>query len=416
MPKGLEIAYENIRKQQAQFNNIYSNLYSHVYIYEDITNATVSRVKDEIEKLCMVQHLETSDSDSIPYFRLPKPIVIHIHSPGGDTNSGIALSNIIVTSEVPIVVIAEGVVASAATFILVKARLSYIVEYSIVLIHQYFGTQAGKAEELKFDLSVGNQFMKFLIDMYSRYTKLTIEKINEILLHDIFMSADETIENGIVDFKITRTPPDKNIFYDEKYSFLHYFSLDPASWQSTGRNILKLVKSNDESEDDIFQKSLYVVKHIHLLTRIKNCTPLFISMCDMTDNNYFNDIIDIIPVLNLISISKIPIYTVMLGPISNFSVLIYIMADYRFMYIDSYIILDFVTFSSPSYKYEDTIINTTFVRNLVKTFFLKRTKLPKNIIKNIFKQRYIITAEDALKYKITNQIIPIRYSEPKHPI
>ena len=103
-------------------------------------------------------------------------------------------------------------------------------------------------------------------------------------------------------------------------------------------------------------------------------------MCDMTDNNYFNDIIDIIPVLNLISISKIPIYTVMLGPISNFSVLIYIMADYRFMYIDSYIILDFVTFSSPSYKYEDTIINTTFVRNLVKTFFLKRTKLPKNII------------------------------------
>ena len=92
------------------------------------------------------------------------------------------------------------------------------------------------------------------------------------------------------------------------------------------------------------------------------------------------------------------------------------MADYRFMYIDSYIILDFVTFSSPSYKYEDTIINTTFVRNLVKTFFLKRTKLPKNIIKNIFKQRYIITAEDALKYKITNQIIPIRYSEPKHPI
>ena len=94
------------------------------------------------------------------------------------------MSNIIVTSEVPIVVIAEGVVASAATFILVKARLSYIVEYSIVLIHQYFGTQAGKAEELKFDLSVGNQFMKFLIDMYSRYTKLTIEKINEILLHD----------------------------------------------------------------------------------------------------------------------------------------------------------------------------------------------------------------------------------------
>ena len=125
----------------------------------------------------------------------------------------------------------------------------------------------------------------------------------------------------------------------------------------------------------------------------------------MTDNVYFNDIIDILPVINSIFISKIPIYSVIAGPITNFSVLIHIMSTYRYMSKDTYMTLDFVTFSSPSYKYEDTITNTIFARNLIKSFFIKRTKLPKDMLKKIFKNRFIITSSDALKYNMADMII-----------
>ena len=90
MLSGLEIAYKNVAKQQEEFNNLYTDLYSHVYIYEEITNATVNRVKNEIDELSRIQkNIIENDGQSFEIFTLPKPIVIHMHSPGGDTNAGI---------------------------------------------------------------------------------------------------------------------------------------------------------------------------------------------------------------------------------------------------------------------------------------------------------------------------------------
>ena len=327
-----------------------------------------------------------------------------MHSPGGDTNAGIALSNIN-SDKVPIIVIAEGVVASAATFLLVKAKLSYILETAFVLIHQYFGTLSGKQEELKFDISVGNQFMKFLVDMYSKNTKLSKKYIQEMLEHDIFMPAEDAVKAGIVDNILIRIPAEKNIFYDKKFSFTEYFSLDSTKRTSAEINLLNMMKSKDESYNDIFTKALPIVQYIHTVNNYKHSIPVVIYLSDMTDNVYFNDIIDILPVINSIFISKIPIYSVIAGPITNFSVLIHIMSTYRYMSKDTYMTLDFVTFSSPSYKYEDTITNTIFARNLIKSFFIKRTKLPKDMLKKIFKNRFIITSSDALKYNMADMII-----------
>ena len=405
MLSGLEIAYKNVAKQQEEFNNLYTDLYSHVYIYEEITNATVNRVKNEIAELSRIQkNIIENDGQSFEIFTLPKPIVIHMHSPGGDTNAGIALSNIM-SEQVPIIVIAEGVVASAATFILVKAKLSYILETAFILIHQYFGSLSGKQEELKFDINVGDQFMKFLIDMYNKNTKLSKQRIKELLTHDVFMSAEEAVKHGIVDHMLIRIPAEKNMFYDRKYSFSEYFSLDPTLRTSAEINLLSMIKSSEESSNDIFRKALPIVKYIHLVNTYKHSIPLIINLCDMTDIVYFNDIIDILPVINAIFISKVPVYSVIVGPITNFSVLIYIMSTYRYMYKDAYMTLDFVTFSSPSYKYEDTVTNTQFVRNLIKSFFIKRTKIPKDMLKKLFKERFIITANDAIKYRMADMII-----------
>jgi ATP-dependent Clp protease protease subunit len=406
MSSGLEIAYKNVAKQQEKYNTLYSDIYSHIYIYEEISNKTVERIRNEVSVLSRIQKniVETAEQNSLEIFTLPKPIVVHMHSPGGDTNAGIALSNIF-NYNVPIIVIAEGIVASAATFILVKAKLSYILETAFVLIHQYFGTLSGKQEELKFDINVGNQFMKFLIDMYSKNTKLSKQKLKNMLQHDIFLSANECVKYGIVDNILLEIPPEKHIFYDTKHSFTEFFPEKSIMTKIADMNILSIVKSIEESSMDIFSKALPIVKYIHVANTFKHSIPLVIVLVDRTDSIYFNDIIDILPVINAIYISKLSIYSIILGPITNFTVLVNIMATYRYIHKDAYITLDFVTFSSPSFKYEDTVVNTQFVRNIITSFFLKNTKFPKEMLNKIFKERFIINASDAIKYKFADVII-----------
>ena len=198
----LQKTYETIEKQERQNQILYSNRFSHIYIYEEITNLTVTRVKKEVEIYTRAIINLTNDPAVDIIYTLPKPIIIHLNSPGGDTNSGIALSNVVLSAEVPLIVIAEGVVASAATFILVKARLSYILDNAFILIHQYFGTLSGKREELVFNLEVGNHFMNFLIELYKDNTKLSTPRIKDMLTHDIYMSSGEAIKYGLVNHKI----------------------------------------------------------------------------------------------------------------------------------------------------------------------------------------------------------------------
>ena len=405
METGLSIAYKNVEKQVEEFNDLYSDKYNHIYIYEEISNATVSRVKHEVTELCRIQtNIVDINGNLVEIFTIPKPIVIHMHSPGGDTNAGLALSNI-TNEQVPIIVIAEGIVASAATFILIKAKLSYILESSCVLIHQYFGTLSGKQEELKFDIDVGNKFMNFLITMYSTNTELKKEDLKELLRHDIFLSAEESVKFGLVKHIIYRIPASKDIFYNQKYSFKHYFTIDPKMRITSQINLLNMIKSQEESSQDIFTKALPIVKYIHSVNNYIHSIPIVINLTDETGALYFNDILDILPVINSIFISKIPIYSIILGPITNFSILIFIVSSYRYIYKDSYITIDFVTFSSVSYKYEDTVTNTHFVRNIIKKYFKKRTKLPKKILNNLFKERFIIDSSDAVKYGIADMIL-----------
>ena len=195
-----------------------------------------------------------------------------------------------------------------------------------------------------------------------------------------------------------------HLCFDYMHVIIQIISFDNACYVAI-YNLLNMIKSQEESSQDIFTKALPIVKYIHYVNNYIHSIPIIINLTDETSALYFNDILDILPVINSIFISKIPIYSIILGPITNFSILIFIVSSYRYIYKDSYITIDFVTFSSVSYKYEDTVTNTHFVRNIIKKYFKKRTKLPKKILNNLFKERFIIDSSDAVKYGIADMIL-----------
>lgn len=67
--------------------------------------------------------------------------------------------------------------------------------------------------------------------------------------------------------------------------------------------------------------------------------------------------------------------------------------------------IDFISLFDFSKKHENTIVNISYMRNIIKNIFIEYTKLPKNIINNLFTKRFSFSAKECVKYGICDEII-----------
>ena len=130
-------------------------------------------------------------------------IQVLINSPGGDINTGFAVCDTILGSNLPIYTIGIGLVASAALLIFMTGKKGYrvVTPNTSILSHQWSWGNFGKEHELlaqvkEFDLA-NDRFIKH----YRKYTGLTVEKIKKYLLppSDVWLSAEEAIKLKIAD-------------------------------------------------------------------------------------------------------------------------------------------------------------------------------------------------------------------------
>ena len=129
----------------------------------------------------------------------PPPIKIYINSGGGSVVAGISSMDSILRSKVPIETYVDGFSASAATFLTVVGKKRYMSRNSYMLVHQlsstFWGTYANFDDEKKnLDL-----MMRTIKDVYKKYTKLPMKKLNDILKHDLMWDAKTCLEYGLID-------------------------------------------------------------------------------------------------------------------------------------------------------------------------------------------------------------------------
>lgn len=401
---------ESIEKKKGTKSFLYSDLFNHVYLYNEINNETVDDAITELNNLKRLQeHDIVDDFGNIQkVYSLPKPVALHLNSPGGSTNAGVALANYVTNSEIPIIVLGEGIIASAATFVLVSARLSYIMENTIILIHQFFGIQSGKFEELKFEASAGDLFMKMMIDMYINNTKLSKTQLRTILYRDLYISSTDAIKWGLANHLIKEDYQMDYFIYDKRQFQLY----DPAGFRigNTFTNTISLLKDQPDVESyNEFNKSLSIVKYIHSLNYYLNSIPLYITFTDMIGFDFFTSMLELIPVINALAISSTPAYGIVRGPIRNYSVILLINLKRRYMHETANIVIDFLTHQEPAYKFKDVLKNTEFTRAMITNYFKKRTKLPKKVIDNLFNEKHYFDAKYALKYGLIDEIIDTEY-------
>ena len=171
---------------------------SDVYFHCEVAEATVLELNMKLRKLALELNHKYMDLGiaSRPEIR------IWIRSDGGDLHAGLSAMDAIKSLRrmAKVRTIADGVCASAATFILLGGRTRHMTENSYVLIHQLNmdGTW-GKFEDFKDQMENLSQFMDRFKDIYTRETKIPERDLKKLLKRDVYMDAARCLEWRVVD-------------------------------------------------------------------------------------------------------------------------------------------------------------------------------------------------------------------------
>ena len=166
-----------------------------IYYYANVNRDSASELNKkigEIESKGLTLR-NTLDLDQPPTIR------IFINSGGGSVTAGISSMDTILRTKVPVHTYVDGFAASAATFLSVVGNYRFMSRNSYMLIHQlsttFWGTYANFEDEKKnLDL-----MMTTIKNVYKKYTKVPVKKLNEILKHDLLWDANTCKEYGLID-------------------------------------------------------------------------------------------------------------------------------------------------------------------------------------------------------------------------
>ena len=165
-----------------------------IYFYSDVDmekilqlNKNIRNKGIDLQREAMVQN------------RNPANIYLHIQSFGGSIFAGMAGMDEIIKSVVPVHTIIDGCCASGATFLSVCGKKRFINRHAYMLIHQLSSCMWGKYEEFKDEMKNLDKLMIMIKGVYKEYTTIPMKKLEGILKHDLWFTAEECKEYGLVD-------------------------------------------------------------------------------------------------------------------------------------------------------------------------------------------------------------------------
>jgi ATP-dependent protease ClpP protease subunit len=410
--------------------DFYSNKAEHIYFYDHIDDGSLNVFED------ILKHVSKTTANNSKTNLSPKPIVVHLCSPGGYTSSENLFNTLITTIRVPLCVIVEAECASAATTLALLAPYRLMVDYSMYLIHDSAGGYYGKTHEkvtssFSYDYQIVNNYLQLL----QKRTKLSHDQIKMFLSRDMFLDSNYCKNNGIID-RVLRFPSIKK---DTDYDKTVYTDLQlslPTLLKKTNMNHLyinnyALLGGSNEYGRGPVQVSM---QHDIPLSNANSMLEVVIALDQILLNDYSNikpimihfraqhfelsnplEFLQVQYRLAMIQ-KKMPVIALIEGPIALDSIATALMCPIRLMLTPSVLSSDF------TYRYEgslgygrktiDVIFNTNYIYNEVVRFLRQFSKLPPKFYKE-FKEKLIrLKPDDALKYNIINQVVHFTKVKP----
>jgi ATP-dependent Clp protease protease subunit len=166
-------------------------------------------------------------------------------------------------------------------------------------------------------------------------------------------------------------------------------------------NILYLADNEDDTVDSII-KSILEINQEDQGTASPRPIHLYI-------NSYGGDVYLFLGLIDIINASKTPVYTYALGAAMSCALLVTLAGHKRFAYKHSTFMYHQISLGEwdVAKNLEEDLIETKRLHKLIEELVLDKTTITKQQIEDIHnhKKDWYINSEEALQYKIINQII-----------
>lgn len=152
-------------------------------------------INDQIANLTVAQLLWLASEDS------SKPIRMYINSPGGQVYAGMAIYDTMQQVECPVSTVAVGFTASFGTILLAAGTkgMRYALPNATIHLHQPLGGARGQASDIAIQAQEILRLRTDLNHILGRHTGQTIERIQKDTDRDLYMTAAQARDYGLVD-------------------------------------------------------------------------------------------------------------------------------------------------------------------------------------------------------------------------
>lgn len=128
-----------------------------------------------------------------------KPIYLMFNSPGGSLDAQAAICSVIELSQTPIIGVAVGMVASAASLIFLACHCRLALKSSYFIIHKGSATLSNDFDNIMNSIDDYKREVQKMVDYIVDHSEYTTEEVEEKISKDWYIRAPEALEKGLID-------------------------------------------------------------------------------------------------------------------------------------------------------------------------------------------------------------------------
>jgi ATP-dependent Clp protease protease subunit len=134
-----------------------------------------------------------------------KDITLHVDTPGGSVKSGLSIVDVMNYISSEIVTVNTGMAASMGSILLGAGTKGkrFTLPNSRVMLHQVSTGAQGNIQDIRRSIAEGEKYNTKLFNMLGEFTNKTPEQVLKDADRDLWLSAEEALDYGIVDGIIT---------------------------------------------------------------------------------------------------------------------------------------------------------------------------------------------------------------------
>lgn len=169
--------------------------YRTFWLNEEINNDLVYELTHYIIKW------NREDKDIDPIDR--KPIYLMIDCPGGDIDAYASICSMIELSKTPVIGVAIGMVASAASLIYLTCHLRLALKSSYFILHKGSAALSGDFDNIMNSIDDYKKEVGKMVNLIVSHSNYTQQEVEDHIGKDWYVRMSEAEEKGLVDQIIT---------------------------------------------------------------------------------------------------------------------------------------------------------------------------------------------------------------------